>query len=314
MTDGSENMPVRNEAVLKLFRPAELSLDRLPVLRRVFNDLAAGFEFELSGVLHHAAAVAMDDCRIGNLDEFLSSIEGGIAYTYRAHGWANAPVIFGVDRSFVFSMVDAMYGYDEGEAPSSPERKYTATEIRVVQRSLEILIAKLKQLFDPIGPTEFVYDSLDTDDEIPRLGGQANTVALARLALQLPARSGTIYLFIPMSAFSSFRDKLEGDKRTENAAIDSEWERQLSATVTNSNIEVRAAMDGGSLPIKRIMTLEVGSILEIPADAHNAVALSVNNTQIGECALAKSRGQYAVKIKRFSDDAPDDHEPEYDLP
>ena len=114
MTEIMENVATR-PGTEKLLETPKLALDRLPVLTNILERLVATCAERFREYCTIPCSFFVNQLEAGNSWDVLESYEDSIAAIYYARAW-DAQVLVGLDRRFIFSLIDAAYGGDGSDA------------------------------------------------------------------------------------------------------------------------------------------------------------------------------------------------------
>lgn len=102
----------------RLIDAGGLSLDRMPMLNVVFDRLTSGCSDNLKPLVASPVYFAFDGLASGRFGEMLDAYEGNaVAGLFHAPEW-NSHILVGLDRDFLFTLVEALFGADGSEPPS----------------------------------------------------------------------------------------------------------------------------------------------------------------------------------------------------
>jgi flagellar motor switch protein FliM len=127
--DSQKDAAASRRMVQKLLEPPKLSIDRLPVLHTIFERVATICAENLRQYCAAPTTFFVNQVKTGNSWDILESYEDGVAAVYYVPEW-DANVLIGVDRKFVFSILEATYGADGSEPPYDADRPFSAFEAR----------------------------------------------------------------------------------------------------------------------------------------------------------------------------------------
>ena len=125
--------PKKNESVgitEKLKEIAKLSLDRLPVLNSIFEDMAVTCVERFRDYCSPAFTAFVNQVASGDSWDLLEARADSVAVIFYCREW-DARILLGLERRFVFAVIEAMFGGDGSELPFDGTRPFTALETRV---------------------------------------------------------------------------------------------------------------------------------------------------------------------------------------
>src|ERR1044071_4473077 len=134
---------------------------------------------------------------------------------------------------------------------------------------VEVVLADAEQAFRPLSPVRFTIDRLETNPRFAAITRPANAAILVRLRIDMEDRGGTIQLLLPYPPSEPIRDVLLQMFMGEKFGRDPIWEGHLATEIGQASIAVEAVLYESEMPLKQLMSLDVGDTLtlELKPDA-----------------------------------------------
>ena len=279
-----------------LLEQAGLSLERLPMLRVIFDRVATQCSEALRQIATAPAHVELKEVATGRIAETLDGYASGIAAVYHARE-LDAQILIGLDRPFLFTLVEAMFGGDGSEPSFEDERPLSTIETRIAQLMCEHAANALAAAFTPVAPTTFKFDRVETRMELALVGRRNNHAVTARIELRTMERGGSLFILIPQSALNPIRQNLARDLSTDVAQRDPRWTKHLEAEVGRTTVALRAVIDEPGLTLADVASLQVGQVLKLRATPATPVRLEAQDHALYLCQLGQAEGYYTVRVE-----------------
>jgi flagellar motor switch protein FliM len=281
----------------RLLESGGISLDRLPMLKVVIDRLASfcadGFRQISSAPIY----IVVRDISVGRIGQILDSYETrAIAASYQVTEW-DSRILLGLDRPFVFSLLEVLFGGDGSEPAVTDERALTSVELRVAQRAFDITVASLKASFGSVADLTFVYERTEARLEFAIAGRRNNLAVLVRLNFQVFDRTGEIFVIIPQQALKSLRQVLANDVTHTVAAPDPRWSRQMEKELHRTEVVLTAILDSYKVTLGEIANWRVGDVVPLMSIDAGHLRLECENQPVFRCELGRARGYYNVQIE-----------------
>ncbi|MBU2583358.1 MAG: FliM/FliN family flagellar motor switch protein [Alphaproteobacteria bacterium] len=286
------------EAIERLFRHPELSMERLPVLKDAMTSLTSDCAEGLRALCPHPAAFAIERTTLCHASEVLEQNQHGIAYVFHAAGW-DSRIVIGFGRAAVFLLVESVFGGDGNEQSEAPERPFSKLEQRLVQKVADLAAQSLNRFLDGTAPIGLSLERVEAAISPGMFGPADPAVAVFEMDLQLQERTAGMFVMLPQSSIHALRSKLERRDGNPSLSVDEEWAGRLRSGVENTTVSLRAAIHGYNSTLGEVAALQVGSVIELPLDAHNSVVATCNGAEIFAARLVQSKGHYALSISAF---------------
>lgn len=179
-------------------------------------------------------------------------------------------------------------------APRKPTRIDAAMVATVVDMALAGLDDTLAEEADRIWAAGFRYASF-LEDMRPLallLEEDSYRVLMAEVSLGLGLREGQVILVLPAIGRGEYLTTLSPE---EEAAP--QFTMALAAQVMHVDCRLDAVIGRLTLPIRQIMGLQLGDVLELPFSAIDAVTIeTMDGRRIARARLGQNRGMRALKV------------------
>src|SRR5204862_82274 len=241
-----------------------VSYERLPMLEIVFDRLVRLMTTSLRNFTSDNVEVSLDRITSVRFGDYLNSIPlPAILTVFKAEEWDNFG-LFTVDSSLIYSIIDVLLGGRRGQTAIRIEgRPYTTIETSLVKRMVEVVLADAEVAFRPLSPVKFNIDRLETNPRFAAITRPANAAILVRLRIDMEDRGGTIELLLPYATIEPIRDVLLQMFMGEKFGRDQIWEGHLATEIGQAGIAVEAVLYEAEMPLRDLMSLEVGHTLTL---------------------------------------------------
>ena len=275
-----------------------VSYERLPMLEIVFDRLVRLMTTSLRNFTSDNVEVSLDNITSIRFGDYLNSIPvPAILAVCHAEELGNYG-LFTVDSNLIYSIVDVLLGGRRGTAAMRIEgRPYTTIERTLVQRMIEVILADLKQAFEPVTPVTFSLDRLETNPRFAAISRPANAAILVKLRIDMEDRGGRIELMLPYATLEPIRKLLLQQFMGEKFGRDSIWESHLATELWSTRVDINAILDEQRLPLSRIMNLEVGQTIMLGATPDSPIELRCGGVPLLKGRMGRIGNSVAVRVE-----------------
>jgi flagellar motor switch protein FliM len=286
----------------KLYESATLSIERMPMLRAIFEKVTNQCSDSLQRMSGTQARYAIDEIRVVRVSDVIDACDEDIlACVMRASGW-DAHLLVCLDRAFVYTLVETMFGGDSAEPPLESQRSYSKIERRLVELTCDYVALALKTCFAGIADSPIAFLRIEERGDYGFLGKRTNQAVAARIALKALGRSGTMLIIIPQAALTPALPNLARDPSAEPAQADTNWSKQFESEVGRANVALQAIIEGRDLTLGEIASFQVGQVVPLPTLAQSKVRLESNGKPVFWCQLGQADGFYTLRIESAVDE------------
>jgi flagellar motor switch protein FliM len=283
-------------AAERLLDSAGVSIDRLPMLHVVFDRMATALADNLRQMSASPAYFSVGTLESARIGDVLESYESrAIAAIFHAVEW-DTRILVGLDRAFVYAMIEALFGADGAEPPVHDERPFSNIETAMATAIFERLVKVLEVTFDTVAETGFRFERVETSMDYAVIGRRNNQAVVAKLMLEALGRGGEMFIVIPQSALSPVKRSLAHANASEVAPRDARWSKQIQSEVQRTEVSLRAILEERQMTLEEVAALRVGQVVELQATPRSRVKLECQNQVLFYCELGQVDGSYTLKI------------------
>jgi len=278
------------------------SLERMPLLRPVFDAMASEVQESMYGVAEGAMQFIVDSTTLARASDMAAESErAAVALSYSVNGDANVKAVIGADRRFVFTLLEGLFGSDGSEPPFEAERELTAIETRVGMLAFARVAKSLQAAFASLAGATLALEPMESRGE-PAGGARKNGFCVTcRCRLRAFGAEGELFVAIPRAALDPFRNALSQDASSSAPSPDPHWAKRMKERVTETEVMLSAVMEKTDLTLADVARFEVGQIIELPVSPTGLVALMCEGQSLFWCEIGQKDGSYTIRIDDFVD-------------
>lgn len=284
----------------RLLDSGGISLERMPLLNVIFDRIAMQCSESLRQLSTAPAYTSTSPIVTERIGAILDSFEGRVIVgIFHAQAW-DTRIMLALENKFVFTLVEALFGGDGSEAPYSEQRPLSNVEVRIAQKTFDLVVRALQAGFADVGRTNFKFERIESRLDFAVIAPRPSLAVVARLNIRLLGRTGEMYVVIPQAALKPMRQNLAHDASTE-ATPDPQWSKQIHHEVSRAEVIVHAVIEEEGFTLGDIADLKVGNILKLQATPRSRVKLESNNQALFWCHLGQAEGLYTLRVDESFD-------------
>ena len=283
--------------VRAIINSALVSYERLPMLEIVFDRLVRLMTTSLRNFTSDNVEVSLDSITSIRFGDYLNSIPlPAILAVFHAEQLDNYG-LFTVDSNLIYSIVDVLLGGRRGSSAMRIEgRPYTTIERTLVQRMIEVIMQDMRAAFEPLAPVSFTLDRLETNPRFAAIARPANAAILVKLRIDMEDRGGRTELLLPYATLEPIRKLLLQQFMGEKFGRDSIWESHLATELWSTKIDIEAILDEQTMPLSKVMNMEVGQTLMLGATPESRVELRCRGVPLLTGRMGRVNSNVAVRV------------------
>jgi flagellar motor switch protein FliM len=288
-----------HSGVRAIIDSAMVSYERLPMLEIVFDRLVRLMTTSLRNLTSDNVEVSLDRITSVRFGEYLNSIPlPTILAVFKAEEWENFG-LFSVDSNLIYAMIDVLLGGRRGQSNSRVDgRPYTTIETSLVKRMIEVVLADAEAAFRPVSPVRFAIDRLETNPRFAAISRPTNASILVRFRIDMEDRGGNMEMLLPYATLEPIRDTLLQAFMGDKFGRDPIWEGHLATEIWQAQAEVDAVLYEGMLPLKQLMSLQVGETLMLDLKPETLVKVRCGDVVLTEGRMGRVGERIAVSVAK----------------
>ncbi len=273
--------------------------ERLPMLEIVFDRMIRLLSTSLRNLFQDNVEVTLDNITSVRFGDYLNAIPlPTLLGVFRAEQWENSGLVT-VDTNLAYATFDLLLGGKRGGTSSRLDgRPFTAIEMTLVRRLVEIILSDLQLSFQPLSPVNFAIDRIETNPRFATITRPGNAAILIGLRLDVDGRGGQMQILFPYATIEPIRELLTQSFMGEKLGRDQVWEGHLATEIWQADVAMQAVLHEMMLPLKRVMRLKVGDTLMFDAKPTDLVTVRCGDWALTQGRIGRVDGNIAVQVTR----------------
>ncbi|MGU3664380.1 flagellar motor switch protein FliM [Methylobacterium sp. A49B] len=273
--------------------------ERLPMLEIVFDRMIRLLSTSLRNLFQDNVEVTLDNITSVRFGDYLNAIPlPTLLGVFRAEQWENSGLVT-VDSNLAYATFDLLLGGKRGGSSSRLDgRPFTAIEMTLVRRLVEIVLGDLEMSFQPLSPVTFGIDRIETNPRFATITRPGNAAILISLRLDVDGRGGMLQILFPYATIEPIRELLTQSFMGEKLGRDQVWEGHLATEIWQADVTMEAVLHEMMLPLKQVMSLKVGETLMFDAKPSDLITVRCGDWALTQGRIGRVDGHIAVQVTR----------------
>ena len=204
--------------------------------------------------------------------------------------------LFVLEPSLVFTVVDNLFGGNSRFHTRVEGREFTATENRIIQRLLAVILDEYRKSWAPVHAIAFDYVRSELHTQFANIATPNEVVLVTTFSVEFGSGGGEMHVCLPYASVEPIRDKLCNAIAGDQQEPDRRWSRMLSRQVQSAEVELVATLAEVPMQVRSLLAMRAGDVISF--DLPKSVEASVDGVPIFGCRFGTMNGQYAVKVDR----------------
>jgi flagellar motor switch protein FliM len=272
--------------------------ERLPMLEVVLDRFSRKLVTSLRNFIRSNVEIdilSINSTRFGHFMEALPALSMmGIFKIAGTHPSA----MFTVDAECISAVVDYLLGGRKTPLTERPESKgYTAIELELIKKQLNLMIADLQTAFSLVHSTAFELEVVETNPAFAFFTSARDAALIVRFRINVDNREGTFSLFIPYETLEPFKEKLLQSHTSENAHRDSKWKIHLEDELKQATLNLRVELAHFQSSLHKTLQWQVGTLIPLDVSSDALVKLFCGEKPLLSGRIGQKNKNIAIKIE-----------------
>ncbi len=266
-------------------RPDRISKDQLRALHLLHDNFARNLASSLSAYLRAYAIVNLISVEQLSYAEFSRNLPSPTCLVSLAMKPYEGSAVLEINNSLVFPILEMLLG-GNGKSSARINREITDIEQVVVDGVYRIILHDLKQAWHGVTSIDFAIEARETEPQLLQIMSPNEAVVAIGLEVRIAENAGMINIGMPSLVIKMLRQKFDQQWSMRRAESSEDEQRRVLELVRHSLIELDARLQGPTLRVCDLMSLERGDVLRFDFPVEKPLDLLANGR-------LKFRGQVA---------------------
>ncbi len=272
--------------------------ERLPMLEVVLDRFSRRLVTTLRNFIRSNVEIdilSISSIRFGQFMEALPALS--MMGIFKIAGTHPAAMIT-VEKECIGSVVDYLLGGRKTPFLERPESKgYTAIEMELIKKLLNLTLADLEATFSLVHATSFELDVVETNPAFAFFISARDAAITVRFKVTIDSREGFITLLIPYETLEPFREKLLQTHTSENEHRGTKWKHHLEDELKQATLSLRVELDHYQSHLNDVLQWKIGSIIPLNVGSDVLVKLFCGNRVVLSGHIGQKNKNMAIKIE-----------------
>lgn len=270
---------------------------RMPTFEMVNERFARQLRIALFNFLRRSADVTIAPPKVQKFSDFVRNLVVPTNLNLVQMKPLRGTSLFIFDPNLVFLVVDSLFG-GSGQFHTRVEgRDFTQTEMRIIQRMLDIVFEEYEKSWKPVHELKMEYVRSEMNTQFATIATPNDVVIVTTLNIEFGPAGGEMHICIPYTSLEPLRDLLYSSMQSDAHDTDKRWFSQMQREVQNAEVELVVNLGRTALTLGQILNMQAGDVVGIDVPA--TMMAEIDGVPVMECKCGVSNNQYAVRIERM---------------
>lgn len=293
----ADNAPAEGVRNYDLGKSERIVRGRMPTLEIINERFARHLRVGLFNYMSRSPDITAGPVKVQKYSDFLRNLILPTNINLMTIKPLRGTAMLICEPRLVFTIIDSLFGGNGRYHTRIEGREFSLTELRIIQRIVEVICTEYKKAWSGIYPLELEYQRSEMQPQFASIATPGEIVVCTSLSVDIGSAGGQIQLCMPYSTLEPIRDTLFSAIQGDSQGIDRRWVHLLTQQIQTAEVQLTADLAHASATVADLMKLKTGDFIEL--DLKQSLIAKVDNVPVFECRYGTSNGRYAVRIQEF---------------
>ena len=269
---------------------------RMPTMEIVNERFARNLRVGLFNFLRRSPEISVGTVAVQRYSAFLRELAVPTNFNIVAIRPLRGTGVIVCEPALVFGVIDTLFGGNGKFQTRIEGRDFSATEQRVINRLVEVIIDEYKKAWQGIYPIELEYQRSEMQPQFANIATPSEIVIATTFQLEIGDISGAIHFCFPYSALEPIRDVLYSSTQGDSVEVDLRWVNVLTREIQAAEITLVAELARANATVAQLMVMKKGDFIEL--DREPSIQVTIDGVPVFECQYGTHNAKYAIRIDK----------------
>jgi flagellar motor switch protein FliM len=269
---------------------------RMPTLEIIHERFARNLRIGMFNFMRRTPEISIGTIRILKYSAFLRELILPSNLNLVSLKPLRGNCLFIFEPTLVFAVIDCLFGGNGKLHARIEGREFTATELRIIQRMLDMALKEYVTAWTPTYKLAMEYVRSEMQPQFANIATPSEVVVAVKFDMDLGDVGGAIHICIPYSSIEPIRDLLFSSTQSDAGEIDTRWVSLLSREMQAAELELVAMFASANVTLNQVLKMRPGDVIGL--DAPEQIQLAVHGVPIIEGRVGTLKDRYAIQVDR----------------
>jgi flagellar motor switch protein FliM len=294
-----EQAPAEDAKAPRLYdigRQERIVRGRMPTLELINERFARLLRIGLYNFMRKSAEISVGPVRVLKFSEFVRNLVVPTNLNLVQVKPLRGTALMVFEPTLVFQIVDNLFGGDGRFHTRVEGRDFTPTEMRIIQRMLQVVFDEYQKAWKPIFELQFEYVRSEMNTQFANIATPTEVVVATSFSIDLGAGSADFHVCMPYAMLEPIRAVIYSAIQADRSDNDDRWLALLSQQVYGAEVELVANLAHTEVSIGQLMALQSGDVISL--DLPDLLRAEIDGVPVLEGRYGVMNGQYALKVEK----------------
>jgi flagellar motor switch protein FliM len=298
LKDEKEDSATTNAVVYDFRRPDRIAKDQLRSIHLLHDNFARNLASSLSGYLRAYVIVNLVSVEQLSFAEFTQCLPSPTVLVALGMKPFDGNAVMELNPSLVFPLLEMLLGGNGKGAALS--RETTEIEQSILDTLFRIILHDLSLAWQVVANLTFSVEGRETEPQLLQILAPNEAVVSIGLEIRVGDNTGLMNIGMPSIIIKMLRNKFDQQWSVRKSDSTVAEQTRMLNLLKPTNLHLDARLEGSTLRVQDLMTIEPGHILNFDHPLDRPVRLSVNGQNKYEGQLVATRNKKCFQVEKLT--------------
>lgn len=269
---------------------------RMPTMEIVNERFARNLRVGLFNFIRRSPEISVGSVAVQRYSAFLRELAVPTNFNIVAIRPLRGTGLIVCEPALVFGVIDTLYGGIGKFQTRIEGRDFSATEQRVINRTVNVITEEYKKAWKGIYPLELEYQRSEMQPQFANIATPSEIVISTSFQLEIGDIAGSVHFCIPYSTLEPIRDVLYSSTQGDAMEVDRRWVNLLTREIQAAEVTLVAELARAEASVEQLLAFKPGDFIEL--ERPQRLQTTIENVPVFECVYGTHNDKYAVRIEQ----------------
>lgn len=267
---------------------------RMPTMEVVNERFARNLRVGLFNFIRRSPEISVGPVTVQRYSAFLRELAVPTNFNIVAIRPLRGSGLIVCEPALVFGVIESLYGGIGKFQTRIEGRDFSATEQRVINRMVNVIVEEYKKAWTGVYPLELEYQRSEMQPQFANIATPSEIVISTSFQLEIGEITGGIHFCMPYATLEPIRDVLYSSTQGDSVEVDRRWVNVLTQEIQAAEVTLVAELARADATIEQLLAMKTGDFIEL--DRKSKIQATVDGVPLFECQYGTHNAKYALKI------------------
>lgn len=267
---------------------------RMPAMEIINERFTRNMRVGLFNLIRRSPEISVGPVKVQRYSAFLRELAVPTNFNIMAIRPLRGNGLIVCDPTFIFTVIDTLYGGTGKYQTRIEGRDFSATEQRVINRLVEVISQEYAKAWKGIYPLELVYQRSEMQPQFANIATPSEIVIATSFRLEIGEMVGAIHFCLPYATLEPVREVLYSSTQGDSIEVDRRWVDVLTREIQAAEVTLVAELATADTTVEQLIAMKAGDFIEL--DRESKIQATVDGVPVFECHYGTHNSKYAIRI------------------